>query len=70
METALSDRFNETRFFGDRYFHIGVSVDAYVLAQPGIPLVYSPRSVLILTVNFFEDATQTKLNPEPIQLTR
>lgn len=69
MTKAVADRFNETRFFGDRFFHIGVAVEGYVLAQPGIPLVYSPRSVLIFSVNFFEDATQTRLNEEPIQIT-
>ncbi len=69
MTTAVGDRFNETRFFGDKFYHIGVAVEAYVLAQPGIPLIYSPRSVLIFSVNFFEDSTQTKLNVEPIQIT-
>lgn len=69
MQTAVQDRFNETRFFGNKYYHIGIAVEGYVLAQPGIPLVYSPRSVLIFSVNFFEDSTQTRLNPEPIQLT-
>lgn len=69
MTTAVADRFNETRFFGQKFYHVGVAVEAYILAQPGIPLVYSPRSVLIFTVNFFDDETQQKLNPEPIQLT-
>lgn len=66
---AVDDRFNNDRFPGSAYFHIGVAVEGYVLAQPGVPLVYTPRSVLIISVNFFEDATQTKLNEEPIQLT-
>lgn len=69
MQTAIADRFNNTRFPGTRFFHVGVAVEGYVLAQPGIPLVYSPRSALIFSVNFFEDATQTKLNDEAIQLT-
>jgi hypothetical protein len=69
MVAAVDDRFGRTRFFGDKFYHIGVSVDAYVLAFPGVPLVYSPKSVLILSVNFFEDSTQEKLNDEPIQLT-
>ena len=29
----------------------------------------SPRSVLIFSVNFYDDATRTRLNAEPIQLT-
>ena len=69
MQTAVADRFNKARFFGDRFYHIGVSVDGYVLAYPGVPLVYSPKSVLIVTVSFIDDSTQARINPEPIQLT-
>lgn len=69
VQTAVDDRFNLTRFAGGRFYHIGVAVEGYVLAQPGIPLIYSPKSVLIISVNFFDDATQTKLNDEAIQLT-
>ncbi|MDR9426810.1 MAG: hypothetical protein RI538_01110 [Salibaculum sp.] len=69
MRKAVAERFNETRFSGESFYHIGVAIEGYVLAQPGIPLIYSPKSVLIVSVNFFEDATQTKLNAEPIQLT-
>lgn len=69
MTSAVADRFNEARFFGDTYFHIGVAVEGYVLAYPGVPLVYSPKSVLIFSVNFFEDSTQMKLNDEAIRIT-
>lgn len=69
MTTAVADRLGEARFFGDKFYHVGVAVEAYVLAYPGVPLVYSPKSVLIFSVNFFEDATQTKLNDEAIQIT-
>ena len=69
MTTAVADRLGEARFFGDKYYHVGVAVEAYVLAYPGVPLVYSPKSVLIFSVNFFEDSTQTKLNDEAIQIT-
>lgn len=69
MVTAVGDRLGEARFFGDKFYHVGVAVEGYVLAYPGVPLVYSPRSVLIFSVNFFEDSTQTKLNDEPIQIT-
>lgn len=67
VEISLRDRFS--RYDGDQYYHIAVSVDGYVLGIPGIPIVYSPRSVLIIGVTFYEDATQQKLNPEPIRLT-
>ena len=69
MVAAVDDRLGDARFFGNKFYHIGVAVEAYVLAYPGVPLVYSPKSVLIFSVNFFEDSTQTKLNDEPIQLT-
>jgi len=69
MTAAVNDRLGLERFEGSQFFHVGVAVEGYVLAQPGIPLVYSPKSILIFSVNFFEDATQTKLNDEAIQLT-
>ncbi|SLN28949.1 hypothetical protein [Pseudooctadecabacter jejudonensis] len=69
VTTAVNDRLGVERFEGAAFFHVGVAVEGYVLAQPGIPLVYSPKSVLIFSVNFFEDATQEKLNDEAIQLT-
>ena len=69
MVQAVEDRMGDARYFGDKYYHIGVAVEGYVLAMPGVPLVYSPKSILIFSVNFYEDATQTKLNDEPIQLT-
>ena len=69
IKQAVDDRLGSQRFDGNAYFHIGTTVQAYVLAQPGIPVVYAPQSVLMFTVVFFEDATQKQLNPEPIQLT-
>lgn len=69
MITAVDNRLGEARFFGDKYYHIGAAVEGYVLGYPGVPLVYSPKSVLIFSVNFFEDSTQTKLNDEAIQIT-
>lgn len=69
MTQAVGDRLGEARFFGNKYYHVGVAVEGYVLAYPGVPLVYSPKSVLIFSVNFFEDSTRTKLNEEPIQIT-
>lgn len=67
MKQAVADRLG--RYEGGAYYHTAVAVQGYVLAQPGIPLVASPKSVLIFNVTFYEDATQTKLNEEPIQLT-
>lgn len=67
VESAVDARLG--RYDGDAYYHIAIGILGYVLAQPGIPVVYSPKSVLIIEVTFFEDATQTRLNEEPIRLT-
>ena len=67
METAFDRRFS--RFSGDTYYHIGATVLGYVLAQPGIPIVLSPKSVLIFEVIVIDNETQKPLNPEPEQLT-
>ncbi|ETX27508.1 hypothetical protein [Roseivivax isoporae] len=67
VDSALEERFR--RYEGDAFYHLGVSVEGYVLAQPGIPLVFSPKSVLIVRVTVFEDATGRKLNEEAEQIT-
>lgn len=67
LERSLEERFS--RFEGDTYYHIGVAVEGYVLAQPGIPLLYTPKSTLIFSMNVFEDSTGERLNEERIRLT-
>ena len=67
MKTAMDDRFG--RYEGSRIYNFGISIDGYVLAPPGVPVVASPRSALIITVHVFEDATQTELVPGGKQLT-
>lgn len=57
------------RYQGDKLYHLGVGVDAYALAYPGIPVVLKPRSVLSLTVNVWDDTAQRKINAEPKQIT-
>ena len=56
-------------FEGSRYYHISLSVDGYVLAQPGVPLVLSPKSALIVTLNVWDDAKQKLILDEPKQFT-
>ncbi len=56
------------RFDGDGLHHVGVKIEGYVLAQPGIPVVYQPKSVLILAVTVIDNATQQRLNPEAERL--
>ncbi len=66
VDAALEERFR--RYQGDAFYHLGVSIEGYVLAQPGIPLVFTPKSALIVNVTVFEDATGEKLNEEAMQL--
>ncbi|MDU8912898.1 hypothetical protein [Aestuariicoccus sp. MJ-SS9] len=62
VDAAIEERFG--RFEGTRLYHLGISVEGYVLAQPGVPLVLSPKSALILRVTAWDDASQSKLNEE------
>ncbi|WP_237684976.1 hypothetical protein [Szabonella alba] len=57
------------RYEGGKFYNLGVSVDAYALAPPGIPLVVSPKSALVVSVTVWDDAAQAKLNAEPEQFT-
>lgn len=67
MQKAVADRFG--RYEGSKLYNIGISIDAYALAPPGVPLVLKPKSVLVITANIWDDAAQKKLNPEGKQLT-
>lgn len=62
MTDALGQRFS--RFDGDRYYHLGVSVEAYSLPPPIIP----GKSALALNVTLWDDAAQAKMNAEPKQI--
>ncbi|KJS44881.1 hypothetical protein [Roseovarius sp. BRH_c41] len=63
MTLAMTDRFG--RYEGTKLYHLGVSVEGYVLAIPGVPLVASPKSALILNVTAWDDAKGAKLNAKP-----
>ena len=67
LKTAFETRFK--RFEGDRFYHLGVIVEGFVLAQPGIPVVLSPKSALIFRLTVIEDSTGTQLTVEPEQMT-
>lgn len=64
---AIGDRFS--RYEGEQLYHFGVSLEGYVLAQPGIPILLSPKSALILKLTVWDDAAGVKLNEEPEQIT-
>ena len=64
LKQALTDAI-ERRFGayqGEKLYHIGVKLDAYALAKAGVPIVFTPRSVFVITVNIWDDAAQKKLN--------
>jgi hypothetical protein len=57
------------RYQGGKLYHIGVGVDGYALALPGVPVVFKPRSVLAITVNVWDDTAGRKVNAEPKKFT-
>lgn len=67
MKRAVDDRFG--RYEGTKLYNIGISVDGYALAPPGIPVVAAPKSILVVTANVWDDAAQKKLNAEGKQIT-
>ncbi|NEX46869.1 hypothetical protein [Pseudotabrizicola algicola] len=67
MKKAVDDRFG--RYEGTKLYNIGISVDGYALAPPGIPVVAAPKSILVITANVWDDAAQKKLNEEGKQIT-
>lgn len=68
MTKAVKDRFS--RIEGEDFYHLGVNVDGYALAPPGVPLVISPKSVVIISVTLMSDKDGgRKVNPKPEQLT-
>ncbi|MDU8927368.1 hypothetical protein RXV86_08235 [Alisedimentitalea sp. MJ-SS2] len=67
MTDAMDERFG--RYEGDKFYHFGISLEGYVLAQPGIPLLVSPKSILIVNVTVWDDAAGKKLTEKPEQIT-
>lgn len=70
-EKVLSEEMRRrfARYDGDTLYHLGVSVDGYVLAIPGIPVVAAPKSALILGVTLWDDAKGGKVNDTPHRIT-
>ena len=52
------------RYSGNRIYHVGVGVTAYALAVPGVPIVLSPKSVVVFSVDVWDDALQRTVNAE------
>jgi hypothetical protein len=66
MQNAIQQRLG--RFDGDGLYHIGIFIGAAVLALPGVPLIYTPQSNMVLEVNVFDNSTRQRLNEEPKRL--
>ncbi len=67
MQKAIDERFG--RYEGTRLYHLGISVEGYVLAIPGIPVVAAPKSALIIRVTAWDDQKEKKLNEKPETIT-
>lgn len=67
MRGAIAERFD--RYEGNSGYHFGISVEGYVLAVPGVPVVLAPKSILIINLTVWDDAAGEKLNDEPEQIT-
>lgn len=66
LGSELDRRFRP--YEGERIYHLGIAIEGYALAPPGIPLVVNPRSVLVLSVNLWDDVLGMKLNGEAEQI--
>jgi hypothetical protein len=65
LEKAIADRFG--RFQGTGEYHIAVKLHAYALGQVGVPLVVSPKSVVVITADIWRPTG--KISPKPEQMT-
>lgn len=66
VQNAVAERLR--RYDGDGLYHLGIVIGGVVLAQPGIPVVYAPRSAMIVDVTVFDNDTRKKLNDEPFRI--
>jgi hypothetical protein len=67
LKSAVAERFS--LYDGEQLYHLGISVEGYMLAPPGIPVLYSPKSALIINVTAWDDAAGKKLNEKVQQFT-
>ena len=42
------------RYEGAQEYDIGISLEGYMLAPPGIPVIYNPKSTAIVLVNVYD----------------
>ncbi|MEP2028285.1 MAG: hypothetical protein ABJI96_06210 [Paracoccaceae bacterium] len=66
MTDAIDQRFG--RYDGENLYHLGISIEGYVLAPPGVPVIYTPKSLFLVTVTVWDDAGGRKLNEKPHEI--
>lgn len=67
VKSAIEEQLSDYK--GSKYYHVAVKLEAYILAQPGVPLVFSPKSTLILQVSLWDNVTQQRMSePEQIRI--
>lgn len=54
---------------GERFYHVSITVGAYALAVPGVPIVFSPKSAVVILVNVWDDARQVRIIEQNKQFT-
>lgn len=67
MTEAMAERFGE--YEGEKLYHLGVKIEAFALAIPGVPVLFTPKSVLVLAVNIWDDALGEKLTEDAMSFT-
>ncbi|WGH79184.1 hypothetical protein [Jannaschia ovalis] len=65
LKSEIDRRFG--RYEGAKEFHIALNIDGYALAPPGIPIVLTPKSILVVSANIWSaELGQKILGPEQI----
>ena len=67
LTKAIDKRFGQ--YQGDKFYHLGVKLDGYALGRAGVPIVFTPKSFMVVTVNMWDDATQKRVNEEEKAIT-
>ncbi|SFI83111.1 hypothetical protein SAMN04488095_1495 [Jannaschia pohangensis] len=65
MNAEIERRFG--RYSGGKDYIIALNIDGYALAPPGIPVVLTPKSILVVSANLWTAEPQEKISgPEQI----
>ena len=66
MTSEIERRFGQYK--GGKGFVVAVAIDGYALAPPGIPIVLTPKSIMVVSANLWTADPQEKI-AGPEQLT-